>query len=97
MSVVAYYCATGDGLHHTIEIEGAGLLAWRKFSETLQPLSYVGRRRSKNEGVVDKPASIIDTLIITTFKGIAPQVRYKGGAQFDKRLAPDRQAVSVLF
>ena len=97
MSVVAYYCAAGHDLQYTAEVEAPGFLARRKFTETLKPLTKIGCRRGKNEGVVDKPASIIDTLIVTTFEGITSQVGDEGGTQFHKRLPPDLEAVSVLF
>ena len=47
--------------------------------------------------MVDEPSAVIYSLIITSFKGIAPQVGYQGSAQFDKRLAPYIQAMSILL
>ena len=97
MSVVANYRSVGHSLHHSVEVERTGSLARWKFTEALQPLPNISRRRSQNEDVVDKPASIIDTLIVTTFEGITSQVGDEGGTQFHKRLPPDLEAVSVLF
>ena len=97
MSVVTDDGAAGNGLHDATEIEGAGLLAWRKFSEALQPLSDIGRRGSDHEDVVDKPPTVIDAFILAAFQGIAPQVTYQGSTEFDKRFAPDIEAVRALF
>src|SRR5215469_14486335 len=96
MSVVAYYCAAGHGLQYTAEVEAPGLLARRKFTETLQPLPNIGCRRGKNEGVVDKPAAVVYALIFSTFEGITSQVGDDGGTQFHKRLPPDFEAVGIL-
>jgi len=78
MSVVAYYCAAGHGLQYTAEVEAPGFLARRKFTETLKPLTKIGCRRGKNEGVVDKPAAVIDALVLAPFKGVTSQVGDEG-------------------
>jgi hypothetical protein len=72
MSVVANYRSVGHSLHHSVEVERTGSLARWKFTEALQPLPNISRRRSQNEDVVDKPATVVDALLTTSLRTRLP-------------------------
>src|SRR3990172_11959023 len=88
---------SGQRFHHAVEVEGARLLARRKFTEALQPPSDVGTGGRGHEHALGPPLTVAHGFILGALEGIAAQGSQHGRAAVLAWLRPDVRSLGVLF